>query len=132
VPHFVVEYTDNISDELNIRAMLVKVNQIIIAQQGLFPIGGIRSRAIELKDYVMSDDEEDYAFVHASLTVGAGRSQQQIDETCNEIFEMMKAHMAELFDKRFIALSMEFREFSEAGTYKHNNVHARFKNKGSL
>ena len=130
MPHFVVEYTDNIKDQADIRSMLVKVNQIIIAQPDLFPIGGIRSRAIELQDYVMSDDEEDYAFVHASLTVGAGRCQQQIDKTCSEIFEMMKAHLAELFEQRYIALSMEFREFSEAGTYKHNNVHARFKNRG--
>ena len=130
MPHFVVEYTDNIKDQANIRSMLVKVNQIIIAQHELFPIGGIRSRAIELQDYVMSDDQEDYAFVHASLTVGAGRNQQKIDKTCSEIFQMMKAHLAELFDQRYIALSMEFREFSEAGTYKHNNVHARFKNRG--
>ncbi|MEH6443581.1 MAG: 5-carboxymethyl-2-hydroxymuconate Delta-isomerase [Oceanospirillaceae bacterium] len=127
MPHFTVEYTDNIKDEVDIRAMLVKANQILIAQKGVFPIGGIRSRAIELKDYVMSDDEEDYAFVHASLKVGSGRSQEQIDTACNALFEMMKAHLATQFEQRYIALSMEFSQFSEAGTYKHNNVHARFK-----
>ncbi len=127
MPHFVVEYTDNLKDQVDIRAMLVKANQILIAQKGVFPIGGIRSRAIELNDYVMSDDEEDYAFVHASLTVGSGRTKEQIDTTCQALFEMMKAHLAKQFEQRYIALSMEFGEFSEAGTYKHNNVHARFK-----
>jgi 5-carboxymethyl-2-hydroxymuconate isomerase len=127
MPHFIVEYTDNIKDEVDIRAMLSKANQILIAQKGVFPIGGIRSRAIELKDYVMSDDEEDYAFVHASLKVGSGRSEEQINTTCNALFEMMKAHLATQFEQRYIALSMEFSQFSEAGTYKHNNVHARFK-----
>lgn len=127
MPHFVVEYTDNLKDEVDIRAMLVKVNQILIAQKGVFPIGGIRARAIELNDYVMSDDEEDYAFVHASLKVGGGRTEEQLNKACGEIFDMMKEHFAEQFEKRYIALSMEYGEFSEAGTYKHNNVHARFK-----
>lgn len=127
MPHFVVEYTDNLKDEVDIRDMLVKVNQILIAQDGVFPIGGIRARAIELNDYVMSDDEEDYAFVHASLKVGAGRSEDQLKKACGEIFDMMKEHFAEQFEKRYMALSMEYGEFSEAGTYKHNNVHARFK-----
>lgn len=129
MPHFVVEYTDNLRDEVDIRAMLKKVNAILIAQNGVFPIGGIRSRAVELNDYVMSDDEEDYAFMHCSLKVGAGRKPEDLKKACDEIFEMMKAHLAEVFEKRYIALSMEYGEFSEAGTYKQNNVHARFKKK---
>jgi 5-carboxymethyl-2-hydroxymuconate isomerase len=32
-----------------------------------------------------------------------------------------------LYGRRYLALSMEITEFSEAGTWKHNNVHARFK-----
>ena len=78
MPHFVVEYTDNLKNETDIRLLLKKANEILMAQDGAFPIGGVRSRAIELKDYVMSDDEEDYAFVHASLTIGAGRSKEVV------------------------------------------------------
>jgi 5-carboxymethyl-2-hydroxymuconate isomerase len=29
--------------------------------------------------------------------------------------------------KKYLSLSMELVEFSESGTYKHNNVHAKFK-----
>jgi len=43
------------------------------------------------------------------------------------LFEIMKAHFAEQFAKRGLALSLELNEFSEAGTLKHNNLHARFK-----
>ena len=39
----------------------------------------------------------------------------------------MKAHFAEQFAQRGLALSLELNEFSEAGTLKHNNLHARFK-----
>lgn len=129
MPHFVLEYTDNLKDEVDIRALLKKVNDVLIAQNGVFPIGGIRSRAIELNHYVMSDDEEDYAFVHASLKVGSGRTKEQLKRACDEIFEIMKAHFSQQFEHRYLALSMEYGEFSETGTYKHNNVHARFKDR---
>lgn len=127
MPHFVVEYTDNLKEETDIRELLKKANTILMAQDGAFPIGGIRSRAIELKDYVMSDDEEDYAFVHASLTIGAGRSKEVVKKVCDELFAMMTDHFAELFEQRYLALSMEHGDFGEAGTYKKNNVHGRLR-----
>jgi 5-carboxymethyl-2-hydroxymuconate isomerase len=127
MPHFVMEYTDNLDGETDIKALLRKVNQVLIAQGGVFPIGGIRSRAIRLTDYVMADDEEDYAFVHCSLKVGAGRTPEQKKKARDALFAMITDHFAEVQARRYLALSMEFSEFDEAGTHKANNVHARFK-----
>ncbi|MCF8492062.1 MAG: 5-carboxymethyl-2-hydroxymuconate Delta-isomerase [Rhodospirillum sp.] len=127
MPHFVMEYTDNLDGETDIKAVLRKVNQILIDQGGVFPIGGIRSRAIRLTDYVMADGEEDYAFVHCSLKVGAGRTPEQKKAACDALFAMIKDHFAEIQARRYLALSLEFAEFDEAGTWKSNNVHAKFK-----
>jgi 5-carboxymethyl-2-hydroxymuconate isomerase len=127
MPHFIAEYTDNIKDRTDIRGMLRKVNQVLIDQGGVFPIGGIRARAIELHDYVMADDQENYGFVHATLKIGAGRDDASKKKACDALFEMMKDHFAPLFAQGYFALSMELHEFDEGSTYKHNNVHARFK-----
>jgi 5-carboxymethyl-2-hydroxymuconate isomerase len=127
MPHFIVEYTDNIKNEANIPLLLEKVNKILISKSPLFPVGGIRSRAIELKDYYIADGEEDYAFVHATLKIGAGRSEDDKKATCEELFSAMKEHFADLYNNRYLALSMELFEFGEAGTYKQNNIHGRFK-----
>ena len=45
----------------------------------------------------------------------------------DELFEAIKEHFKDLYSRRYLAISMEAGEFSEAGTYKHNNLHARFK-----
>jgi 5-carboxymethyl-2-hydroxymuconate isomerase len=127
MPHFIVEYTDNIKKEANIPLLLEMVNKILISKAPIFPVGGIRSRAIELNDYFIADGKEDYAFVHATLKIGAGRSENDKNKTCEEIFAAMKEHFANLYNHRYIALSMELFEFSEAGTYKLNNIHERFK-----
>lgn len=127
MPHFTVEYTDNIKNEANIALLFEEVHKVLISRDSVFPIGGIRSRAIELKDYRVADGAEDDAFVHAVLKIGAGRSAEVKKEACDALFTVLKNHFSELMSKRYLALSMELVEFSEAGTYKQNNIHARFK-----
>ncbi|MED4116284.1 5-carboxymethyl-2-hydroxymuconate Delta-isomerase [Priestia megaterium] len=127
MPHFIIEYTDNIKAEGEIPYLLKKINGVLISRSDIFPTGGIRSRAIELHDYCVADGKEDDAFVHAMLKIGSGRSEKDKKETCDKLFQVIKDHFADMFSKRYLALSMELVEFPEAGTYKHNNIHSRFK-----
>lgn len=127
MPHLTIEYTSNIKAEARIPELLAKANASLIAQNGLFPIGGIRSRAIELTDYCIADNQADYAFVHCNLKIGSGRTEADKKRVCDQLFDAIKDHFADLFSKRYLALSLELNEFSESGTYKHNNIHARFK-----
>jgi len=128
MPQVILEYTDNIKAEADIPALLKTINDTIIGQEGgIFPIGGTRSRAIELKDYRMADGAADYAFMHVTFKIGAGRTDAQKKKVCDDLFEAIKAHLAPLFASRYLALSMELYEYDERGTYKHNNVHARFR-----
>jgi 5-carboxymethyl-2-hydroxymuconate isomerase len=129
MPHFIVEYTANLEQEGDIPSLLKKANDTVIGQNGVFPTGGIRSRAVRLEHYCMADGQADYAFVHAQLKIGAGRDEATKQRVGDALFDMMKAHFAALYEQRYLALSLEIAEFSEAGTWKHNNVHARFKNK---
>ena len=125
--HFIVEYTRNIAAEAAIPELLRKANETLLAQGGVYPIGGLRSRAIELIDWCMADGADDYAFVHGTLKIGAGRAPEIRQRTGDALFAMMKAHFADLYARRYLALSLEIYEFDEAGTWKHNNVHARFR-----
>ncbi|MDW0115409.1 5-carboxymethyl-2-hydroxymuconate Delta-isomerase [Sporosarcina thermotolerans] len=127
MPFFLVEYTDNIKEEVDIKKLLEESHKVLIARDTVFPIGGLRSRAIELKEYRVADGAEDDAFVHAQLKIGAGRSEEVKKDVCDALFEVMKEHFHPVMSKRYLALSMELVEFSEAGTYKQNNIHNRFK-----
>jgi 5-carboxymethyl-2-hydroxymuconate isomerase len=127
MPHITVEYTSNLKRDADIPALLAKVNAVMIAQDGVFPVGGIRSRAIELADYRVADGAADDAFVHVTVKIGAGRDETVKKLAFDALFDTIKSHFADLYGKRYLALSMEIAEFSEAGTYKHNNIHARFR-----
>ncbi len=125
--HFVVEYTDNLGSDARIPELLTKVNRVLMAQDGVFPPGGIRSRAIRLTEYAIADEAADYAFVHCRLSIGSGRSEEIRQRAGDQLFAMIKDHFAEPFARRPLALSLELEEFGEPGTWKHNNLHARFK-----
>lgn len=126
MPHLILEYTDNLEAEGDIAGLLPKLSAALI-DQGAYPVGGIRVRAIGLKHYRIADGREDDAFVHATLKIGAGRTDAVKQATCDTLFETIKAHFADLFARRYLALSLELVEFSEAGTWKHNNLHQRFR-----
>ena len=129
MPHLIYEITDNLeSADADIAGLLRKSNQVLIDQGGVFPIGGIRSRVVWLKDYCVADGSHpDDAFVHVTLKVGAGRGEAEKKKACDELFAMICEHFAPVFAQRGLAISMEFNEFSEAGTWKKNNIHPRYK-----
>lgn len=128
MPHFIVEYTANLKDETDIPALLKKINETICARGAIFPIGGLRSRAIEVQDYYIADGAKDDAFVHSTLKIGAGRSFEVKKEVCDALFEVIQEHFKPLMERRYLALSMELNEFGELSDYKQNNIHKRFKN----
>ncbi len=126
MPHFICECTDNIKEQAKLKELFAKVNQAL-ADTKIFPLGGIRSRAIYLDTYQMADGKHDYAFCHMTLKIGAGRSLEDRSNTGKLIFEIIKDHFSELASKRLLALSFTMEELDPILNYKQNNVHAFLK-----
>ena len=87
--HFTVEYTSNLASEGRLPELLRKANETLIAQGDVFPIGGLRSRAIELEHWFMADGAADYAFVHGTFKMGAGRSAEVRRRVGDALFDTM-------------------------------------------
>lgn len=125
MPHFIAECTDNIREQADLPGLFARVNEALAAT-GIFPLGGIRSRAHWLDTWQMADGRHDYAFVHMTLKIGAGRSLESREAVGEMLFELIKAHFAELMAARYLALSFELDELHPTLNYKQNNVHALF------
>ncbi len=126
MPHFIAECTDNIREQADLPGLFAKVNAALAAT-GIFPAGGIRSRAHWLDTWQMADGKHDYAFVHMTLKIGAGRSLQSREAVAEMLFALIKAHFATLMANRYLALSFELDELHPTLNYKQNNVHALFR-----
>src|ERR1700722_803234 len=130
--HMTLEYSANLRSVGRFGELCRKLAQCMTALrvdgEAVYPPGGVRVRAIACEDYCIADGTlSDAGFVHAILKIGAGRSDAAKQATCTGLFDIMKAHFAEQFAMAGLALSLELNEFSEAGTLKHNNLHARLK-----
>lgn len=127
--HAIVEYTDNLGADADIPGLLKTIAAKLANADGVFPLGGIRVRAVRLTEYVIADGEDDYAFVNVTVKMGPGRPEEFKKRFFGELFEVIKAHLADVFAHRYLAISMYIEEADEAGSFKHNNIHQKFKAK---
>jgi 5-carboxymethyl-2-hydroxymuconate isomerase len=131
VAHLTLEYSANLRAGGDFRGLCAELAACMAAQRDagkpVFPLGGIRVRAIPCDDYCIAAGAADAGFVHAILKMGAGRSAAVRDAAAAALFAVLKQHFAAQFAAQGLALSLELSEFSEAGTWKHNNLHARLR-----
>jgi 5-carboxymethyl-2-hydroxymuconate isomerase len=131
MPHLTLEYSANLRADGDFAGLCRKLAACLVAQrsdgEAVYPIGGVRVRAIAAEDWCIADGVTDAGFVHATFKVGAGRSDAVRRATGDALFAIIKQHFAAHHERMGLALSLELAEFSEAGTWKHNNLHARLR-----
>jgi 5-carboxymethyl-2-hydroxymuconate isomerase len=131
MPHLTLDYSGDLTADGDIPGLCRELAACLIAQraegQQVYPTGGVRVRAFAADAWCIADGRIEASYVHAALKVGAGRSEATRRATGDALFAVMKAHFADRFERTGLALSLEMDEFSEAGTWKHNNLHARLR-----
>ncbi len=120
MPHFIVEFSNNLPENaLDIPTLLETLTATAV-NTGLFPEAGIRARAYRADYQHVGAGDAANGFVHVTMNVGQGRSEQDRKKAGERIFEALKNHMEPLLETQKIALSFEMREI--------NTVKFNFKN----
>lgn len=121
MPHITVAYTANIPNEANINELLIKANQSLISHGDTFSPNGIRSRAIKLNNYVIGEGTNDGAFVHVTLQIATGRTEEMKKAVLDHLFTTIESHFKELLANKHITLSLHLSELNGDGNmYKQN------------
>lgn len=122
MPHFIAEYSANLEDSVDFQDLFEQVNNFL-GGTGVFPLGGIRSRAIRMDKFRMADAKHDYAFVHMTLKVGSGRDLETRQKVATELFAIIEKFFQPLKDQRLLAISFEMVELYPVLNFKSNNIH---------
>jgi 5-carboxymethyl-2-hydroxymuconate isomerase len=122
LPHIVLEYSANLSAQLDFAALLESLRDSALAT-GVFPLGGIRIRAYQAGHYLIADGHPDNAFVHIMLRVGHGRDLQTRKRACEAIFATACEFLQPLYDRLPLGVSLEMQEIDAVLTAKKNNLH---------
>ncbi len=120
--HIVIEHSSNLRGRLDLSRLIQAVHQAALAT-GIFPIGGMRTRAYEAQWYRIADGHPDNAFVHLSIRVGHGRDLATRRQACERIFNAACDELAALFASIPLGVSVEMQELDPELSFKKNNLH---------
>jgi 5-carboxymethyl-2-hydroxymuconate isomerase len=128
MPHFTIEYSANL-DELVDMAKAVEVVREAAAQTEIFPLGGIRVRAIRCEHFAIADGRDDYGFLDMVLRLGEGRDLATRRRAGERIFRALSEHLDPVFAKAKFALSFDMQINDKETSFKRNNIHEALKAK---
>jgi 5-carboxymethyl-2-hydroxymuconate isomerase len=66
-------------------------------QTGIFPLGGIRVRAIRCEHYAIADGRAGLSFLDILLRIGEGRSLEARQTAGAHIFDVVSTHLDNVF-----------------------------------
>ena len=128
MPHFIVEYSANLDEDIKIQKLFGNLQDTAL-ETGIFPLGGIRFRAVRCEDYLIADGDPDNAFVHVTLKIGHGRDITVRENVATMLFTTLKNYFAPMSKNRPLGVSFELIELHETLSLKENNIHKYIKQK---
>ena len=122
MPHFTIEYSANLEGRVDIAAVVELVRNAAV-QTGIFPLGGIRVRAIKCEHYVIADGRRNYGFLDMVLRLGEGRDLPTRKQAGEHIFKTLSAYLDPVFANSKFALSFDMQINDKETSWKRNNIH---------
>jgi 5-carboxymethyl-2-hydroxymuconate isomerase len=120
--HFIYEYSANLpAAQLDLPGLMEKMH-LAAADSGVFPLAGLRSRAICSEDFRVGDGNPENGFVNLSMKVGRGRDLDTRMAIGRTLFDILIEHLQPIFASRGLAVSFEMRELEEQVKFNHKNI----------
>jgi 5-carboxymethyl-2-hydroxymuconate isomerase len=122
MPHFTIEYSANLGSRLDI-GQVVEVVRRAAVETGIFPLGGIRVRAIRCEHYSIADGRPHFGFLDMVLRLGEGRDLAIRKKAGEHIFQALSDHVDPVFAQSQFALSFDMQINDRQTSWKRNNIH---------
>jgi 5-carboxymethyl-2-hydroxymuconate isomerase len=126
MPHFTIEYSANLEPRLDM-ATVVEVVRRAAVETGIFPLGGIRVRAVRCEHYAIADGDPSFGFLDMVLRLGEGRDLATRQKAGEHIFKALSAHLDPVFAGSRFALSFDMQINDKNTSWKRNNIHEALK-----
>ena len=123
MPHFMIDYSPNLEERLDIAGLCVVLRDAAVAT-GVFPLAGVRVRATPCAHVVMADGNPDHAFLDLSVRLRGGRPLEVRKAATEAIFEAARAYCADVLATSSFMLSMEMRDIDPDLSPKDSSIRA--------
>src|SRR6476619_539201 len=115
MPHPVILYTPNIEVDARMSALCRALADHMLtikdeAGKQVFPTGGTRVLAFPAAHYAVADGQDDYGFMYLNMRMGAGRSAAVQKSAGDRLLEVVKAHVAPMFEQELVGVTLQIDE----------------------
>ncbi|CAK3625339.1 5-carboxymethyl-2-hydroxymuconate isomerase [Vibrio crassostreae] len=124
MPHFIMEFSPNVELDVDIPELMKVIHREAI-DTGVFPKGGIRTRAVKSDYYLIADEDPNNRFIHLTAKVGVGRDLAVRQKAAERVFEVFSQYLEPVFAKQYISIGFEMIELHPQLNYKKNNIHQK-------
>src|SRR6195952_1527742 len=101
----------------------VEVVRKAAVDTGIFPLGGIRVRAVRCEHYAIADGRANFGFLDMVLRLGEGRDLATRKKAGEHIFKELSAYLDPVFAQSKFALSFDMQINDKETSWKRNNIH---------
>ena len=126
MPHFTIEYSANLDARVDMGKLVELVRKAAV-ETGVFPIGGIRVRAIRCEHYAIANGEANFGFLAMVLRLGEGRDLATRKAAGEHIFKVLSSYLDPVFSSSKFALSFDMQINDKETSWKRNNIHDALK-----
>ena len=126
MPHFTIEYSANLDSRVDMAAIVELVRKAAV-ETGIFPLGGIRVRAIKCEHYAIADGNPQLGFLSMLLRLGEGRDLPTRKKAGEHIFKTLSTYLDPVFAGSKFALSFDMQVNDGETSWKRNNIHDALK-----
>ena len=130
MPHFTIEYSANLDARVDMSAIVEAVRKAAV-ETGIFPLGGIRVRALRCEHYAIADGNPQYGFLAMVLRLGEGRDLAARRKAGEHVFRALSDHLDPVFANSKFALSFDMQINDKETSWKRNNIHDALKAEAS-
>src|SRR6185369_16584429 len=126
MPHFSIEYSANLDARVDMGEVVEVVRKAAV-ETGIFPLGGIRVRAIRCEHFAIADGNPQLGFCAMVLRLGEGRDLATRQKAGEHVFKALSAYLDPVFKESKFALSFDMQINDKEMSWKHNNIHEALK-----
>jgi 5-carboxymethyl-2-hydroxymuconate isomerase len=126
MPHFTIEYSANLDGRVDMPGIVEVVRKAAV-ETGIFPLGGIRVRAVKCEHYAIANGNPQHGFLAMVLRLGEGRDLAARKKAGEHIFKALSDYLEPVFANSKFALSFDIQINDKETSWKRNNIHDALK-----
>ena len=125
MPHLAIQHSANLPTD-RMQSLCERLLAVLVSTK-LYPVGGIRVRALHCPAVAIADCHPSNAFADMVFRIGAGRSASDKTLTGELLMKTAEQHFAADLASPHFALSLEIIEIDPVFSWKTNSIHPRLK-----